>query len=150
MAAGLDDPAHSVSFWRTTSGSEIDCVVYGPSGFWAVEVKHAGSVRPKDLRALKAFAADYPEARLRPLYRGRERLVVDGIMCMPCGEYLKAVTPGAGPRRSFRRAADQGSPFGEGSFDYILVTDLRDQPVDAFLDEESPGARTSRLLTPPH
>jgi len=91
----LGDPAHSVSFWRTTSGSEIDFVVYGPAGLWAVEVKHAGSVRPKDLRALKAFAADYPEARLRLLYRGRERLVVDGILCMPCDEYLKAVVPGA-------------------------------------------------------
>ncbi len=52
----------SLSFWRTKAGSEVDFVVYGRDGFWAVEVKHTGEIRPADLRGLRAFREDYPEA----------------------------------------------------------------------------------------
>lgn len=88
------DPEFTLSFWRTKSGTEVDFVVYGPGGFWAIEVKHAGSVRPKDLRALEAFRDDYPEARVRLLYRGKERLEINGIPCLPCEHFLKRVVPG--------------------------------------------------------
>ena len=90
------DPGSSLSFWRTRSGAEVDFIVYGPGVFHAVEVKHAGSVRARDLRALKAFHSDYPEAQPRLLYRGTERLVIDGIPCIPCEEFLKKIEPGAG------------------------------------------------------
>jgi predicted AAA+ superfamily ATPase len=90
------DPRFSMSFWRTRSGTEVDFVIYGPEGFWAIEVKHAGTVRARDLRALKAFKDDYPDARLRLLYRGDERLEIDGIPCWPCGQYLEKIVPGTG------------------------------------------------------
>ena len=32
-------------FWRTRAGSEVDFVVYGPDGFWAVEVKNTRQAR---------------------------------------------------------------------------------------------------------
>lgn len=81
-------------FWRTRGGAEIDFVVYGPDHFCAVEVKHASRVRPEDLRSLKTFGKDYPEAELRLLYRGRETLAIDGIRCLPCDELLAGLLPG--------------------------------------------------------
>jgi predicted AAA+ superfamily ATPase len=91
----LTDPSISLSFWRTTSGTEVDFVVYGPEEFCAIEVKHSSSVRSRDLRALKSFGEDYPEAKLRLVYRGNERLERDGVLCLPCEEYLGRLIPGS-------------------------------------------------------
>jgi uncharacterized protein len=85
----------ALSFWRTKAGNEVDFVLYGRDGFWAVEVKHAATVRGADLRGLQAFRDDYPEAELRLLYRGREALEVDGIRCLPCDDFLLRLVPGA-------------------------------------------------------
>jgi predicted AAA+ superfamily ATPase len=85
---------HALSFWRTKSGGEVDFVVYGRHGFWALEVKHSATIRPADLRGLKAFREDYPEAGLRLLYRGEEALEVEGIRCVPCDAFLRRLTPG--------------------------------------------------------
>ncbi|MGB0678895.1 MAG: ATP-binding protein [Polyangiales bacterium] len=84
---------HSLHFWRTQSGTEVDFVVYGPDSFCAIEVKHARQVQRKDLRDLKAFGADYPEANLRLLYGGSERLMLEGVLCLPVEAYLRAVHP---------------------------------------------------------
>ncbi|MFV1995938.1 MAG: ATP-binding protein, partial [Verrucomicrobiales bacterium] len=51
---------HRLYFWQTRSKVEVDFVVYGNSGLYAVEVKNSGRVRPEDLRALKSFGEDYP------------------------------------------------------------------------------------------
>jgi predicted AAA+ superfamily ATPase len=84
----------TLTFWRTKSGNEVDFVVYGRDGFWAVEVKHTPTIRPADLRGLRAFREDYPEATLRLLYRGRETLEIDGILCLPCEDFLIRLAPG--------------------------------------------------------
>ncbi|MBI4745472.1 MAG: ATP-binding protein [Deltaproteobacteria bacterium] len=75
-------------FWRTSSGSEVDFIVYGKDIFWAIEVKNSAHVNPGDLRPLKAFGEDYPEAKKIFVYRGRERLLKDGIQIEPCEEFL--------------------------------------------------------------
>lgn len=85
---------YSLRFWRTKSGTEVDFVVYGPEGFWAIEVKHSRTVRPRDLRPLRSFKDDYPEAEVRLLYRGDETLEIDGIRCLKCGDFLSALVPG--------------------------------------------------------
>lgn len=84
----------SLSFWRTKSGNEVDFIVYGASGFWAIEVKNAGTIRPRDLKGLRAFREDYPEAQPRLLYRGREALQRDGIRCLPVEDFLRSLVPG--------------------------------------------------------
>lgn len=83
-------------YWRTKSGNEVDFVVYGKDVFWAIEVKHAARVTSKDLRALRAFREDYPEANACLLYMGKERLAIDGITCMPCEEFLLGLHPERG------------------------------------------------------
>lgn len=81
-------------FWRTRGGSEVDFVLYGPEGMWALEVKHSGRVRPADLRALRAFREDYPKTHCRLAYLGTERLMIDGILCLPVLELLRGLVPG--------------------------------------------------------
>lgn len=83
-------------FWRTVKGTEVDFIVYGGDGFWALEVKNAARVRPKDLRALKSFRADYPEATAALLYRGTEQLLIDGILCLPVEDFLRRLEPSRG------------------------------------------------------
>ena len=49
------DVTRELHFWRTRSGVEVDFIVYGPDGIWAIEVKNTGAVRPADLRCLLSF-----------------------------------------------------------------------------------------------
>lgn len=85
---------HTLSFWRTKSGVEVDFIVYGQDAFWAIEVKSTRTVHPKDLNGLAAFREDYPQAMPIFLYRGRERLKVKGILCLPCEDFLENLIPG--------------------------------------------------------
>ncbi len=85
---------HTLSFWRTHSGTEVDFVVYGPGGFWGIEVKNTGKIRDEELRPLKAFLEDYPEAKGLFLYRGKDRLKKGKILCLPCDEFLLQLHPG--------------------------------------------------------
>ena len=82
-----------IYYWRTRSGVEVDFVVYGEAGFWAIEVKNTPRVRPEDLVGLKSFAADYPECKPLLLYRGQERLKIDRFRCLPVEEFLRDLKP---------------------------------------------------------
>jgi predicted AAA+ superfamily ATPase len=87
-----DDDA-ALFFWRTRSGVEVDFVVYGSAGFWAVEVKNTPRVRPDDLRGLTAFGAEYPEAELVLLCRGTSRERRDRIWILPIDDFLRGLDP---------------------------------------------------------
>ena len=84
---------HELTFWRTSSGLEVDFVVLGPTGFWAIEVKNTEKIRSEDLRGLVAFQEDYPEAQCIMLYRGSERLLKNNVLCMPVEAFLKGIRP---------------------------------------------------------
>lgn len=84
---------NKVYFWRTKAGSEIDFIVYGDEVFWAIEVKNTSRIRPEDLRSLVTFKNDYPESTAYLLYRGKERIMKNGILCMPCEEFLLKLNP---------------------------------------------------------
>lgn len=80
-------------FWRTQSGTEVDFVVYGESQFCAVEVKNGQKITRKDIRGLKTFQKDYPESKVVLLYRGKVKMHMDGVLCIPCGEFLRELRP---------------------------------------------------------
>ena len=80
-------------FWRTRSGVEVDFVVYGAAGFWAIEVKNTQRIRAEDLRGLTAFGEDYPEAHLALLYRGTVSERRGRIWIVPVEDFLRALTP---------------------------------------------------------
>ena len=82
----------TLSYWRTRNGSEVDFVLYGESGLYALEVKNSSTLHPGDLNGLRAFAQDYPEATPVLLYRGR-RVLERGILCLPCDSFLRSLTP---------------------------------------------------------
>ncbi|EKE01835.1 MAG: hypothetical protein ACD_21C00038G0001 [uncultured bacterium] len=87
------NPKHQVAFWRTRTDLEVDFIVYGSLGFWAIEVKNTKHIRPEDLRGLKAFLDDYPMAKAILLYRGTERIMCDNILCIPCENFLVNLKP---------------------------------------------------------
>lgn len=84
---------HELYFWRTRSGVEVDFVVYGATGLWAIEVKNTARIRPEDLRGLAAFQEDYPEARCLLVYRGRERSLHGRTLALPVEECLRELRP---------------------------------------------------------
>jgi len=87
------DETHQLAFWRTKSGVEVDFIVYGPSGFWAIEVKHGKKVHPQDLHGLESFKEDYPACTPILLYMGDKKLVQKDIICLPCEAFLKEIMP---------------------------------------------------------
>ncbi len=88
-------PDIKLYYWRTKSGAEVDFVVYGEDTLCALEVKNAKTVYRADVRALRAFKEDYPQAQTGLLYRGNEQLLIDGILCMPCEAFLRDLRPGS-------------------------------------------------------
>ncbi len=80
-------------YWRTKSGSEVDFVMYGADVFVAIEVKRSRHVHHTDLRALKAFQEDYPEATVCLLYMGQEEIKINDVLCLPFDSFLKRLHP---------------------------------------------------------
>lgn len=80
-------------YWRTRTGTEIDVVVHGSGGTVGLKVTNSDGVGPRDLRALRAFRGDYPDAATAVLYRGPERTLRDGVECLPVADFLRALRP---------------------------------------------------------
>ena len=77
-----------MSYWREEP-FEVDGVLDGSWGTWAVEVK-TGSISGADLKGLAEFTRRYP--RFRPLVlcdpRGRPTVERIGLPAMPWNEFL--------------------------------------------------------------
>lgn len=56
------ESSEQLSYWHTYSGQEVDAVI-GDARV-AIEIKSAEEVLPRHTKGLKAFAADWPQARL--------------------------------------------------------------------------------------
>lgn len=80
-------------FWRARNGYEVDFVMYGEDGFTALKVKNAARVTSADLRGLRSFHKEYPQAAMVLLYRGSERFMEDNVMCLPCEQFLRRLHP---------------------------------------------------------
>jgi len=85
---------HRLYFWRTRTKLEVDFVVYGPRGFWGLEVKRSANISPNDVKSLLAFQDEYPEATCVLLYGGKTRQKIRGILCIPVEEFLRGLEPG--------------------------------------------------------
>jgi hypothetical protein len=75
----------------------VDFILYGPREFLALEVKNSKHIRSEDLRGLRSFKEDYPEAKTVLLYRGQERLKRDGVLIRPVEEFLQLLKPNSIP-----------------------------------------------------
>lgn len=83
---------HDLHFWRTKAGLEVDFILYGEKGFWAIEVKNGSVVSPDDVKGLTHFIQDYPQATPLLLYRG-PRIKYKDILCLPVEQFLKNLQP---------------------------------------------------------
>jgi len=63
-------------------------VLYGPKGIIGIGVKRGDTVNSKDLKGLRLFGEDYPEAKLFFFYGGKRREFHDKIQVIPLEEAL--------------------------------------------------------------
>lgn len=80
---------YNIHFWHTVNGDEVDFVVYGPKGFHAFEIKRSSQITSKSLKGLRAFAEEYPEARLHLLFLGKQREYHGAITATPFEQALR-------------------------------------------------------------
>lgn len=83
------DLDYQIYFWRAQSGLEVDFVLYGKDGFYGIEVKRTSRFHESDLKSLRVFLSDYPEARGVFVYGGERRLNVEGVDVVPVGTFLR-------------------------------------------------------------
>ncbi|MFW5702845.1 MAG: ATP-binding protein [Candidatus Dojkabacteria bacterium] len=76
-------------YWRTRSGLEVDFVLYGESGFYAIEVKSKQQIYEDDIRNLKEFSSDYPEAKAFVVYGGDKKLSFGEVEAVPVVDFLR-------------------------------------------------------------
>lgn len=89
----LQKEKHSLSFWRTSTGLEVDFVIYGPKGFWAIEVKRNAHLSPSDINGIKAFSEEYPEAQCFFVTMAKRRENYRGFSVIPLEEFLLGIDP---------------------------------------------------------
>ena len=82
---------YELYFWRTVDKIEVDFILYGPKGIIAIEVKRSDTISLNDLKGLKAFGGDYPEAKLFLFYGGKRREYIGNIQLIPLEEALPSL-----------------------------------------------------------
>lgn len=95
LRAWLDysDKEGELYFWRTKSKLEVDFIIYGEIGFYAIEVKNSDKIKPEDLLPLNEFQKDYETCQCILLYRGKEKIQKGNILCMPVTDFLLQLIP---------------------------------------------------------
>ncbi|OGI07219.1 MAG: ATPase [Candidatus Melainabacteria bacterium RIFCSPLOWO2_02_FULL_35_15] len=74
---------YKIYYWRTKHGLEIDFVLYGENGLFAIEVKSSNQIHSKHIKALRHFKEDYKIAKLYVFYTGKRELHLEGISIIP-------------------------------------------------------------------
>lgn len=88
------DSEHHLYYWRTTAGDEVDFILYGETGLYAIEVKHAKNINKIDhCKSLYSFQKNYPSAKLIILYQGPRALKVGDVYCLPVEKFLTQLVP---------------------------------------------------------
>ena len=87
------DKPFEIFFWRSKGGAEVDFILYGDGGLYAIEVKNSNRIRSGELRSLIEFRKDYPISKTTLLYRGTERLLINNVQCIPCEGFLHRLGP---------------------------------------------------------
>ena len=80
-----------VYFWRTTSGAEVDFIVYGESGLFAFELKSRANIESRDLTHLKSFKTDYDIAQCYLVYAGDKAEQHKDIQVIPIKQALMSL-----------------------------------------------------------
>jgi len=92
VLAELETPHARLSFWRTTSGKEVDVVIEQGRRMVACEIKLSETVTFSDAAGLRIFLADHPKNAVGiVIYRGNEIKHLDEkIVALPLQRILGA------------------------------------------------------------
>ncbi len=83
---GYNQYDNVISYWRTNSGIEVDAVL-GDADV-AIEIKSSTEVKDFQMRGLKSFSDDYPQARLIIVSLDKYRRRKENIEIIPVREFL--------------------------------------------------------------
>jgi len=84
---------YDISYWRTSSGFEVDFVL--KKGAIAIEVKSTNQLGASHLKGLRAFAEEHPKARQIVVSRSPQKRIVEGsIEVYPWEEFLTELWDG--------------------------------------------------------
>ena len=86
------DFGFTLHYFRTTTGHEVDFVLYGPRGIRAIEVKRTSKISRKALKGLRLFLKLYPEAKAYCLYGGTKKMSDGPIDIIPINEGLLSLS----------------------------------------------------------
>lgn len=81
-------------FWRNRYQHEVDFILYGETGLFAIEVKYSNEIRKEDLKGIESFLQEYPTAITILLYRGKEVLKKGNVWVIPIEKFLMKLVPG--------------------------------------------------------
>ncbi len=80
---------YEISYWRTRNHIEVDFILYGKKGLFALEVKNSSRIRPDDFLGLETFLADYPIAKAMLIYGGDRHYLHGKIEVIPVTSFFK-------------------------------------------------------------
>ncbi|MDD3033468.1 MAG: DUF4143 domain-containing protein [Bacteroidales bacterium] len=83
---GYSESQHSLSYWRTTSGYEVDAVIGNANV--AIEIKSTEEVHSHHTRGLKAFSDEFPSARLIIVSMDKNPRRMNEIDVLPAMNFL--------------------------------------------------------------
>ena len=89
---GYSESQHSLSYWRTTSGYEIDAVIGNANV--AIEIKSTEEVHSHHTRGLKAFSEEFPNSRLIIVSMDKYPRRMNEIDVIPAQHFLKMLWNG--------------------------------------------------------
>jgi uncharacterized protein len=81
--------AHALSYWRTSSGYEVDAII--GNGLIAIEIKSGNEVSTRHLKGLKAFKEDFPTARALVVSMDKNKRILNDVEIFPANEFFKAL-----------------------------------------------------------
>ncbi|MCK4517568.1 ATP-binding protein [Candidatus Babeliales bacterium] len=84
---------HDHFFWKMKSGAEIDFHFFGNIGCWTINLKDTKIVKPEDIRSLVSYRKKYSGSKTIFIYSGRYPFLENGVLCLPCEEFLKGIVP---------------------------------------------------------
>lgn len=89
---GYFRPRLGLSYWRTTSGYEVDAIIGNAEA--AIEIKSSGEVQSYHTKGLKAFAEEFPDARLLVVSLDKYPRRVNNVEIYPALQFLSMLWNG--------------------------------------------------------
>lgn len=84
---GYFRPRQNLSYWRTSSGYEVDAIIGNAEV--AIEVKSSDEVQLHHLKGLKAFSEEFPDCRLILVSLDKYPRLMNKVEIYPVSEFLK-------------------------------------------------------------